>query len=292
MTQEVSLSTRVFHKWLIPSLSEWLIIICLFAIGYRLNNVAVWFLVTVLLGSRQHALGVLGHDSAHFAASRSKRVNDLSAELLCFWPLCTGLGDFRQFHLNHHRFFDTDKDPELIFKSWNPERWALPITRTRLMFYFCSDIIGGGIPEVSKAYRLLGKTSLRSWLGPMIWWLLIGATLVKSGLGLIVVVWFSALVSSFWAFFRLRTWTEHVGTDSTHRVQANWWQRFLITPHGSWSHCEHHTFPAVPFWKRSALRVGATNVVSMDDLCKSLSETTAESQRELRLLERDESIRV
>lgn len=250
-----SLSTRVFHKWLSPALAEWVAILALFLIGFEFNSFPVWAVVTILLGSRQHALGVLGHDSAHYTASGNRFINDLSAELLCFWPLFTGLADFRRFHLHHHRYFNTSRDPELLFRDkWSKRQWTPPISRRRILFYFLGDLIGLGIVEVIKAHWLLGKQSIRSWIGPLLWWAAAGGTLLWLHLGFVIVIWCIALSTSFWGFFRLRTWTEHVGTSSTHRVGVNWWQRILITPHCSWSHYEHHNFPSVPFWSRSVLR--------------------------------------
>ena len=153
-----SLSHRVFHKWLIPALCEWAVIVCLFAIGFIFHNLFVWAIVIILLGSRQHALGVLGHDSAHFAASSSRKINDLSAELLCFWPLLTGLGDFRRFHLNHHRYLDTEKDPELLFKdSWSKPQWTLPMSRSGFSVFFFLTCLGLGFLKYSKLIGCWGK---------------------------------------------------------------------------------------------------------------------------------------
>lgn len=265
-----ALAERKFHKWLLPALAEWAAIAGLFALGLAADQLAVWALVTVLIGSRQHGLGVLGHDGAHFAAARSRRVNDLASELLCFWPLLTGLHDFRRFHLDHHRHFTTERDPELLFKQhWSRRQWALPMTRGRIVRYFLLDLAGFGVVEVAKAYRLLGKSGPRSWLGPLAWWTVVGGGLHLLGLDVVIAVWALALLTSFWGFFRLRTWTEHVGTPSTHRVRANWWQRILITPHCSWSHYEHHAHPQVPFWRRHALRGPEARTVSMGELFAS-----------------------
>lgn len=270
-----SLSTRVFHKWLLPVIYEWAAIVCLFTAGFSLDHPTAWVAVTVLLGSRQHGLGVLGHDGAHFTAAKNRKVNDIASEVFCFWPLITGLADFRKFHFDHHRHFGTDKDPELLFKNeWSSEQWALPMTRSRIITYFLLDLVGFGLLEVVKAYRLLGKTCLRSWLGPLVWWGVIGLLLYSCGLGLAIVIWFAALGTSFWGFHRLRTWTEHVGTSSTHRVRANWWQRILITPHCSWTHYEHHTYPSVPFWRRHELRPEGESYMSMGDLFSSFSSAS------------------
>lgn len=266
------LCAKAFHKWMLPVLYEWAAIAGLYWIGFRIGHPVVWMVVVVLLGSRQHGLGVLGHDGAHFTAAKSKRVNDLASELFCFWPLMTGLGDFRRFHFNHHRHFGTEKDPELLFKNrWSERQWALPMTRARIVTYFLLDLVGCGLPELAKAYWLLGKVSLRSWLGPLAWWGLAGFLLYRSGLGLALGIWFLALGTSFWGFHRLRTWTEHVGTDSTHRVRANWWQRLLITPHCSWTHAEHHDHPSIPFWRREELRPQTDPGTPMGELFASFS---------------------
>lgn len=280
-----NLNEKVFHKWLIPALIEWAVILSLFAMGFALGHWLIWALVVVLVGSRQHALGVLGHDGAHFTAARSRTINDLATQLLCFWPLGSGLGGFRRFHFAHHRHFGTDKDPELLFKNdWSHEQWSLPTTRAQIIRYFLLDLVGFGVPEVAKAFRLLGRVGVMDWIGPALMWATVGVLLYMTGLWFAAVIWVLALVTSFWGFFRLRTWTEHVGTPTTHRVQANWWQRIFVTPHGSWSHYEHHEHPAVPFWKRGELRNENDRTVTMGQLFRLFGQTTSPALQGLRSL--------
>jgi fatty acid desaturase len=253
-------------------LTEWGMIGGLFAIGFLVEHLLVWAAVTVLLGSRQHALGLLGHESVHFTAAKSKRVNDVAAELMCFWPLVTGLAEFRRFHLAHHRHFGTERDPELLFKhKWSRSQFTLPATRGKITRQFLLDCVGFGLPEVIKAQWMLGRNTLRGWMGPIAWWACAGPLLYTIGLGFAAVIWFAALCTSFWGFHRLRVWTEHVGTDATHRIRANWWQRILITPHGSWSHPEHHAYPSIPFWRRHVLRPNDTETVTMGELFASFA---------------------
>lgn len=278
-TEIRALSARVFHRWLLPTLAEWTAIILLCIGGFAIDHWAAWALITVLIGSRQHALGVLGHDGAHYTAAENRKLNDLASELLCFWPVITGLEDFRRFHFDHHRHFGTDRDPELLFKNqWSTTQWRTPITRTRILLYFLMDCLGFGLYEVLKAYRLMGKVSLRSWLGPLLWWTVVGGLLFAFGWQLAILIWFIALGTSFWGFHRLRTWTEHVGTDATHRVHANWWQRLLITPHCSWSHDEHHNYPSIPFWQRHQLRSDTDPGVPMGEHFASFAPPTDRRQ--------------
>jgi fatty acid desaturase len=264
-----TLSKRLFYKWLIPAILEWMAIIALFWIGFSAHFWPVWVIVIFLLGSRQHALGVLGHDGAHFTAAKNKQINDLASALLCFWPMMTTLGDFRRFHYNHHRYFNSEHDPEIVFKSiMSGKQWQPPITRRRIMAYFIGDLFGFGIFEVLKARQVLTmsgplfqnapgrivKGRWKSWIGPLAFLSAAICVLYISGLLMALAIWYIALLTSFWAFFRLRTWTEHGGIiengESTHRLKLSFLERILITPHESWSHFEHHAHPGIPFWSR------------------------------------------
>jgi fatty acid desaturase len=254
------LSRRVFYRWLLPTLLEWVVIVALFWIGFAAHYWLVWVLVIIVLGSRQQALGLLGHDGAHFTAAKNKRLNDSASALLCFWPMLTTLADYREFHLRHHRLLNTNKDPEVIFKTqMSPKQWSIPVSRRRILGYFLIDLLGFSIPELWKARRLLRmcrteddtkRSVVLGEIWPFVMVVGVSAILFLTGYGFAVVIWCIALATSFWAFLRLRTWTEHVGTTSTHFVRMTWWQRVLIAPHASWSHSEHHTHPGIPFWAR------------------------------------------
>jgi hypothetical protein len=74
----------------------------------------------------------------------------------------------------------------------------------------------------------------------------VGSAGVALGYWPVIALWFGALATSYWAFFHLRMWIEHVGTDGTHRVYLSWWQRLLFAPHNTWYHYEHHRWPSVP----------------------------------------------
>jgi fatty acid desaturase len=264
-----ALSRRVFYKWLFPALMEWVAIIALFWIGFTAHVWPVWVIVIFLLGSRQHALGVLGHDGSHFTAAKSKRINDVASALLCFWPMMTTLGDFRRFHYNHHRYFNSEHDPEVIFKStMSGKQWQPPISRRRIAMYFIGDLFGFGILEVLKARQVLTmsgplfknapgritKGRWKNWIGPLATLAVIAGILYSFHLLIALAIWYAALLTSFWAFFRLRTWTEHGGIiengETTHRIRLSLLERILITPHESWSHFEHHAHPGIPFWSR------------------------------------------
>lgn len=238
----------IFLKWLLPCVMEWLIIAALLTAGYLLDSWAVWFAIMVMLGSRQHALAILGHEGAHYLISRNRWLNDSAAELLCFWPLGVGIGGYREHHFRHHRLIGTPDDAEWVDRE--SRAWRLPKSRWQIAAYFLGDLIGLGLLSVIRdvLLKVAGGRRAIDWLGPIVFLSGVAAVFVWSGLWIVPVVWFAALLTSFWAFFRLRIWTEHIGTSSTHRIMANWWQRWFIVPHNTWYHWEHHESASVPFW--------------------------------------------
>jgi hypothetical protein len=166
--------SRCFRRWLLPVLAEWGTIVLLFAAGYALNHWLAWALVVVLLGSRQHALSILGHDGAHHLPTRNRRLNDLASQWLCFWPLMVGLRGYRNFHFRHHRHV-TDLDPErLYYHHWSRSQWTLPRTRARLILTFLLDLCGAGVLEVVKTLVLMGRAGWWDWVGPLLWWGVVG----------------------------------------------------------------------------------------------------------------------
>ncbi len=298
----------VFYRWLIPVLLEWAAIIGLFAIGFAMHHWLVWVFVVILLGSRQQALGLLGHDGSHYTASRNIRLNDFTSALFCFWPALTSLGDYRRLHLNHHRYLNTERDPELIFKTKVcPRQWHARASRGRIAAFFLSDLFGFGLIEVMQARNLLRMrgpyfayipensrpAEWKSWVGPIVWLFCITTLLYLTGYLFALLIWFAALGTSFWAFLRLRSWTEHplpttAGSaeikafppeSATHFVRLNWWQRLFIAPHNSWAHYEHHKHPGVPFWRLKEIGRDDTGRSSDPQRTQRLGELFASFER-------------
>jgi fatty acid desaturase len=199
--------------------------------------------------------------------------------LLCLWPLGFALEGYRRFHFKHHRAVGTPDDPELIHKDnkWLAQ-WRLPFSEWKTAGHVVGDFLGGSLPHLGLAAYLTRPVSLRDQVGPALtigtfvtlsWWL---------GCLWIPALWFGSMVTSFWAVFRLRIWTEHTVEDEfgdpTHRISANAWQRFLFLPHYTWCHWEHHEYPQVPGVNLPKVRAltlaDGPPVVSVGDMFRSL----------------------
>lgn len=231
-------------SWSISVAVNWLVIVAAIVLAYRFDHLAGYALAVLVVGTRQHALAVLAHDGAHLHVTRIQWLNDAVTSVFCFWPLGVGLHGWRKFHFKHHRTVGTPDDPELQIKRKYPKRWS-PETNQRRQFL--ADILGFSALEATMLIRLAPPERKIDVLGPI-------ATIVICWVAVLywadwraLAIWHVATGTSFWAMFRLRAFTEHVGTTSTHRLsEPPLWKKLTYLPENTWLHWEHHKWPAVP----------------------------------------------
>ena len=111
------LGARTLFPWLTDAAIDWLVI------GGALADDPAYVphFYTVLagiliIGNRQHALAILGHDGTHYTLSRNAALNDFLTNLFCFWPLGLTVSGYRALHYAHHKNTGTENDPELGHK--------------------------------------------------------------------------------------------------------------------------------------------------------------------------------
>lgn len=227
-------------RWLFWVAVEWAIILAaLWAASWSL-----WLLPLAMLviGSRQHALGVLGHEAVHRAAGVSDRV----ANMLTMWPLGASVAGYRLFHLQHHVFLGRENDPELEMKAQFADRWR-DLSRGRKATLLARDIIGLHADEPLAFLRRIRGT-IKPWR--VVHAVAFVALLVLVGDWIGPLIWISALLTSFWACARARAWCEHYGGGQTYVYAPAWWERAIYLPHHVWKHAAHHESGRwnVPAW--------------------------------------------
>jgi fatty acid desaturase len=216
------------------------------------------------IGARQHALGILMHEAAHFRLLRGKRWNDAIAEPLVAWPLFVTTRAYRQNHFAHHRHVNTERDPDLLRKQ--NRDWAFPKSGPALAWLLLRDVLGLNTHEqlaifsmLSDArkerqqpprspaplgYRLaqlgfyLGAAALLTW--QQLWWPFF-------------LFWVVPLFTWLKMILRIRSIAEHFATrnDSVFNISrathATLLERLFIAPKNIHLHLDHHLFPSVPF---------------------------------------------
>lgn len=239
-------------QWLVTAAIDWCVIVAAFALAAIDWRLAI--LSWLVIGNRQHALAILGHDGAHRLVCYSRELNDFLTNALVFYPLCLSLKYYRRFHFEHHRNTNNDKDPEVRLKKIGPLPMVAPFSQAKVFSHAALDLLGAGVPQLlafmwevrpKKAVQYM-QFALAAALVTALCWL---------GLWWVPALWFGSLLTSFWACFRLRVWSEHVGLGEGETLQftPNWWQKVLFLPHNSWCHHWHHEKPGIPFYELPSL---------------------------------------
>lgn len=235
-------------RWLAAFAFDWSVIAASIAFYERYPGYLTGFIAIVLIGTRQHALAVLGHESAHGSISKNQFLNDLLGKL-AFLPFGISLRNYRRFHFAHHKYLGTSLDPELELKAQAAPAYGISVKPTTILWLAYKDfLIWPAMRETIPFMRLIG--SLGASLAAFGFWGLLSTYLGPTP----ALLWFLSLSTSFWASNRLRIWTEHQGTDGTHRIEPTWWERFLFLPHGIWVHPEHHEDARIPFYRLPLVR--------------------------------------
>jgi fatty acid desaturase len=242
------LSRPSLARWVLLATIDWAMIAGIFALCYCFWNPLLVAVGVIILGTRQHAIAVLGHEGTHYRISDNRFLNDLLSNLLCFWPLGFDREVYRRFHLKHHLHASTAEDPELEIKAARAPMYDLPTPYRRIVWSFVSALCGWAIPELGSFLRRMPPRSLREALGPFVWHGSAIVLLAAIGQLWIAAIWWGAYCTSYWACFRVRIWTEHHGTSGTNRTHFSWLQKFLFAPNGIGYHYEHHRWPSITCW--------------------------------------------
>jgi fatty acid desaturase len=234
-------------------------------------NPIIIFLSVVVIGTRQHALFVIAHDSAHYLLYERRWLNDLAGRacaMLQGLSMCT----YRVIHRLHHNNLYGELDPDTALHG------GYPRGRTYLIKKLLKDLSGftawktyayflGGAPALNTAtnvtIRPLDDTSeklrneaRRDRNAVIAFHLIVLLIFALSGYLLqYLVLWILPLATVVQAILRLRAISEHGATTDfsspltaarTNIVPA--WLAWLIFPHGVNYHIEHHLYASVPHY--------------------------------------------
>ncbi|MEM9140966.1 MAG: fatty acid desaturase family protein [Pseudomonadota bacterium] len=117
-------------------LHAWAIIFGAVALFTWAPSVLTFVLAVMLIGSRQLGLAILMHEGAHRALFERRRVNEWVSQWLCARPILAEMTSYRNYHLIHHRYTQTEKDPDLPLSA------KFPSTRESLVRKFKRDLTG------------------------------------------------------------------------------------------------------------------------------------------------------
>jgi len=99
-------------------------------------SIVTGVLAVMVIGSRQLGCAVLMHEAAHSALFRTRWLNETLGQWFCARPIMAEMTAYRAYHLIHHRYTQTDRDPDLALSA------KFPTTRASLQRKFGRDLSG------------------------------------------------------------------------------------------------------------------------------------------------------
>lgn len=256
----------------------WLQIAAIFVLLANVPHPLTFVLAVIALGSRQHALAVLMHESAHGLLFRTRWLNERVGEWLCAQPIATDVRRYRKHHVRHHAHTGTAGDPDRGLAEPFPcgpaalarklGRDALGLTGLKRMLAiaamnaelleYTAAVAPRRRPWISLRHHL-GALARRS-AGALAINGAILALFVALGHAWLFAAWAIAFVTAFDLILRVRSMAEHAAMDAsadplrnTRTTHANWLARALLAPFAVNYHLEHHLEPAMPMRNLPAL---------------------------------------
>ena len=257
-------------------MGAWLVFHCWGTIALAVSLFALWpnpltFIVAVMvIGSRQLGLAILMHEAAHNALFRTRAINEFVGEWLCGRPILAELASYRHYHLTHHRFTQTDKDPDLALSS------KFPTTRASLLRKFRRDLTGQtGVKQLAgqimMSIRLAGDDDAieaaasdfaQAFKARDLWKSFPVFAGIVICMGLIgdwwwgLAFWLLPFLTWFQLVLRVRNIAEHGATEQSENplqnvrtTRAGPLARLLVAPYWVNYHLEHHMVMHVPCWR-------------------------------------------
>lgn len=237
----------------------WGLIIAAGAMFVVWPNPFTYILAVMLIGARQLGLAILMHDAAHGALHPNAKINDWVGEWLCAAPVGARLDSYRAYHIKHHRFTETEDDPDLSLSA------PFPISRQSLWRKVVRDLTGQTFFKQRVAQIFGGRKPGEVVNASVGRFLAINAamfaTLALAGYWWAYpALWIVPMATWLPLVTRLRNIGEHacVGAQAdpfTHArtTLANPIERLLIAPFWVHYHAEHHVFMHVPCYRLPAL---------------------------------------
>ena len=95
---------------------------------------------------------ILMHDGVHRRLFRNRRLNDWVSEIALAWPVLVSARSYRRNHLAHHRYLNTDRDPDWIRHQDDPA-WIFPKGPADLLKLMLLDLSGVGAVGLLRLIR-------------------------------------------------------------------------------------------------------------------------------------------
>lgn len=255
----LSRRSDVWGAWL--TLHVWGVIFAAWAMAILWTNPFTTILAIMLVGSRQHGMAILMHDAAHGVLFKTRWINEFVGQWLLGAPYGGDMQSYRHYHLKHHRYTQSEDDPDLPLSA------KFPVSKASLRRKFWRDLTGQTFFRLRMASRKdttepgMEAFQKSSPVPTLITNAVIFSVLATLGHWWVYpALWLLPLMTWFMAVLRNRNIAEHALTTTDGNVltqarttHANWLARVFLAPYWVNYHVEHHAYMYVPCWQYRGL---------------------------------------
>ncbi|MFT6746407.1 MAG: fatty acid desaturase [Glaciecola sp.] len=251
------LSTVSTLKGVISIVTEWGLIIAAAYFCEKYFHWTLYIAAVVFIGARLLALGLIMHEAVHDLVSKDKHLNEVLGEVFCAWPLFISMRSYRIKHLAHHRWLNTDQDPDYVAKT--DINWRYPMRLSRFFKVLIVQVSGLGVFEtfrVMSGAKLKSKkkrSSVRYKGARILFYIIIITSFVFFENGMLLVkYWIIPFATWTQLINRLRRVAEHSGIEGmpsqlqTRTTIHGFIVKLLMVPKNISYHFEHHLYPGIP----------------------------------------------
>jgi fatty acid desaturase len=266
LQEQIHILTQLDHgKATRAIIIQWLIIAATMTAAVWLHHWAFYLLAVVIIGGRQHALAVLMHEASHFRLYNNRFWNDFVGDFFLGFPLGVSTRLYRYRHLQHHRYTNTENDPDWCDMAAD-EDWVWPKPIFASMRLFAADLLGLKSIKSARIFmhwspwlRVLRVDDEVDSLTPRERWSLLAVVAIAiiaisatGGFWYFFLLWIVPQLTVLTAAFRLRAIAEHLEVEGdlhpTRHTNASMLERAAIAPLNINYHLAHHFYPTVPFY--------------------------------------------
>ena len=236
---------------------EWLAIAAAILLCKTYWNPMLYIITVMWIGARQNGLGVMMHEAVHYRLLPNRKWNDWVGEIFTAWPVLVTVNGFRQTHWAHHLHVNKPEDPDWQRKRVYPKS-GLDVLFITLKFWLGFHAIRMFI-ELNRAAKIPARLT---YLRLSLYGAVVAASIVFHFWVGLLVYWILPLFTYFLWIIYIRGAAEHFDSienqddllEKTRHIEANLFERLLITPNYIHVHIGHHLYPSVPFYNLRELQ--------------------------------------
>jgi fatty acid desaturase len=239
---------------------EWMLILAAIRVCERFWEPWLYLATIVVIATRQHSLMIMLHEGTHYRLCRNRKINDWVSELVLAWPVLISGRSYRANHFAHHRYLNTDRDPDWVRRRGD-QNWVFPKRPREMAGLLLGDLTGLGAVALVKLLRTVASRDTEVPMGFLMarYLYYAGVMTIAFWTGtarLLLLYWFVPLFTCLVCIFRIRSIAEHsaLGAErtpyaGTRTTLPSLLERIFLAPNNVNYHLEHHMYPSVPFFR-------------------------------------------